>query len=97
MENLYDFVMKKLSETKRKWIDVSKFSGVPISTVRKIAQGHTKNPSVHHVQALANFFKSCPETFFTHNIEATNEQQPFQDVKVDERKVPIPHRDQPRQ
>lgn len=97
MENLYAFVMKKLSETKRKWVDVAKLSGVPVSTVRKIAQGHTKNPGVLHTQALANFFKSCPETFFINNIEATNEQQPVQDAIEGVKTESIPHRDQPRQ
>lgn len=49
-------LLKKLSASKRTWPKVAEASGVPISTLRKIAQGHTKNPGIKHVEALANYF-----------------------------------------
>jgi hypothetical protein len=33
-------------------------SGVPFSTLTKIAQGQIKAPSVHHVQALYDYFEA---------------------------------------
>lgn len=36
-------------------------SGVPFSTVTKIAQGVVKDPGVHTVQRLADYFSSLPQ------------------------------------
>lgn len=55
---LYEPVMIALRATRYRWPEVSEGSGVPISTLRKIAQGHIKAPSVQTVEALYNWFRS---------------------------------------
>jgi len=42
----------RLASRKGRWPDVAKLSGVPISTVRKIAQGHTANPRIETVDRI---------------------------------------------
>ena len=54
--NLYDFVMARLREKRIPQRRIAAESGVPFSTLTKIAQGQIKAPSVHHVQALHDFF-----------------------------------------
>ncbi|HRF06315.1 hypothetical protein [Accumulibacter sp.] len=41
---------------------IAKGSGVPFSTVTKIAQGAVKDPGVHTVQRLADYFYSLDQT-----------------------------------
>lgn len=53
---LYDYVMARLRSRQYPQRMVAKESGVPFSTVSKIAQGAVKEPSVHTVQRLANYF-----------------------------------------
>lgn len=54
---MYEFVMTQLRAKRIPQRDVASGSGVPFSTLTKIAQGQIKAPSVHHVQALHDFFK----------------------------------------
>lgn len=56
--NLYDFVMNRLRAKQIPQRQVANESGVPFSTVSKIAQGAVKEPSVHTVQRLFDYFKS---------------------------------------
>lgn len=56
--NLYDFVMARLRAKQIPQRQVARESGVPFSTVSKIAQGAVKEPSVHTVQRLFDYFKS---------------------------------------
>lgn len=56
--NLYDFVMASLRAKQIPQRQVARESGVPFSTVSKIAQGAVKEPSVHTVQRLFDYFKS---------------------------------------
>jgi len=56
--NLYDFVMAHLRSRQIPQKQVARESGVPFSTVTKIAQGSVKEPSVHTVQRLFDYFKS---------------------------------------
>ncbi len=56
--NLYGFVMAKLRSKQIPQRQVAAESGVPFSTVSKIAQGSVKEPSVHTVQRLFDYFKS---------------------------------------
>lgn len=56
-EPFFDYVKRKLESTKGRWPDVAQGSGVPISTLRKIAQGRTTEPSVSKVQALYDYFQ----------------------------------------
>lgn len=56
--NLYDYVMAQLRAKQIPQRRIASESGVPFSTVCKIAQGSVTDPSVHTVQRLANYFKS---------------------------------------
>lgn len=54
---IYDFVMANLRARRIPQRRVAVESGVPFSTLTKIAQGQTKHPSVHSIQALADYFQ----------------------------------------
>jgi predicted transcriptional regulator len=54
--NMYDFVMHNLRAKAIPQRTVAMESGVPFSTVCKIAQGSVKDPSVHTVQKLFDYF-----------------------------------------
>jgi len=55
---LFDFVMAHLRARRIPQRQIAAGSGVPFSTVCKIAQGSVKAPSVHTVQRLADYFSS---------------------------------------
>lgn len=57
--HIYDFVIGKLGETKGRWSEVSRGSGVSKRTLEKIARKEIKNPGIRHVQALADFFQKA--------------------------------------
>ena len=58
---LYEFVMAHLRAKAIPQRTVAAGSGVPYSTVTKIAQGSVKDPGVHTVQRLADYFaKQAP-------------------------------------
>jgi len=50
--------MAKFAEKQIPQRTIARESGVPFSTVCKIAQGSVKEPSVHTVQRLYNYFQS---------------------------------------
>lgn len=54
---LYDYVLACLRSRAIPQRKVAAESGVPFSTVTKIAQGAVKEPSVHTVQRLADYFR----------------------------------------
>lgn len=54
---LYDYVMHCLDTLRYTRREVSEGSGVPFSTVNKLAQRSVREPSVHTVQAIADFFR----------------------------------------
>lgn len=54
--NLYAYVMACLRARTIPQRAVAAGSGVPFSTLAKIAQGSVTDPSVHTVQKLADFF-----------------------------------------
>ena len=54
---MYSYVMQQLRAKRVPQRTVAAASGVPFSTLIKIAQGQTKAPSVHHVQALHDYFR----------------------------------------
>lgn len=54
---MYSYVMQQLRAKRVPRRTVATESGVPFSTLIKIAQGQTKAPSVHHVQALYDYFR----------------------------------------
>lgn len=53
---MYGYVMQQLRAKRVPQRAVATGSGVPFSTVTKIAQGQIKAPNIHHVQALHDFF-----------------------------------------
>lgn len=55
--NLYEYVMLRLCDKRYTRRQVANGSGVPFSTVCKVAQRSVKDPSIHTVQALADFFR----------------------------------------
>lgn len=60
--NLYDFVMDNLRAKRIPQRRVAQESGVPFSTLTKIAQGQVRDPSVHTVQRLADYFHQVHTT-----------------------------------
>jgi transcriptional regulator with XRE-family HTH domain len=54
--DLYAFVMRHLRAKAIPQRQVAAESGVPFSTVAKIAQGANKDPGVHTMQRLADYF-----------------------------------------
>lgn len=59
--SLYDFVMAELRAKRIPQRRIASESGVPFSTVCKIAQGSVKEPSVHTIQRLADYFRASPQ------------------------------------
>lgn len=55
---IYDFVMEQLRSRRVPQRKVAAESGVPFSTLTKIAQGQIKEPSVHSIQKLADYFSA---------------------------------------
>lgn len=47
-----EVLRERLAARKGRWPDVAHASGVPVSTVRKIAQGHTSNPRIETVDRI---------------------------------------------
>ena len=56
---LCDFVLEKLRQKSIAQRQIAAASGVPYSTVCKIAQGRSANPRVNTVQKLADYFHSA--------------------------------------
>jgi len=56
---MYSVVMRHLRAKRVPQRTVAAASGVPFSTLTKIAQGQIKAPSVHHVQALYDYFAAA--------------------------------------
>jgi predicted transcriptional regulator len=54
-ESMYDAVLRMLEARKGEWRVISDESGVPYSTLCKVAQGWIENPSVHSVQRLYDY------------------------------------------
>lgn len=55
-ENIYDYVMSKLDARVVPLARVSRETGIPYESLKKIAHRRTPNPGVKHVQTLAEFF-----------------------------------------
>lgn len=56
-ESLHQFVLKRLNACKGEWPQVVAGSGIPLSTIARIASGETENPGVQQIEALAKFFR----------------------------------------
>ncbi|MGP1692069.1 MAG: hypothetical protein ACTS6O_06145 [Giesbergeria sp.] len=57
-ENLYAYVMSNLDARAVPLSRVSRQTGIPYESLKKIAHRRTPNPGVKHVQSLADFFDS---------------------------------------
>lgn len=55
---LYDYVMAQLRAKRIPQRQIARESGVPFSTLCKVAQGSVTDPSVHTVQRLADYFRT---------------------------------------
>jgi predicted transcriptional regulator len=60
-EKMLDTVLRRLSETRGKWPEISDGSGVPYQTLTKIASRIHADPRVSTVQNLFDYFASRPE------------------------------------
>jgi len=60
-QTLYDFVMAHLRAKNVPQRTIARESGVPFSTVCKIAQGAVTDPSVHTIQKLYDYFASLDQ------------------------------------
>lgn len=56
-EPMLDYVRRRLDESVGLRGRISQDTGVPYFTLAKIAQGRTKNPRAHTVQALHDYFR----------------------------------------
>lgn len=54
--SIIDQVKSQLAANRGRWPEVASGAGVPVSTVRKIAQGVSKDPGVLTVQRLLDYF-----------------------------------------
>lgn len=61
MESMIDSLVTKLATHRGRWPVLAEVSGVPISTLRKIAQGVVKNPRVDTVDKLLQALTSLAE------------------------------------
>lgn len=55
-ENIYAYVMSQLDARAVPLVRVSRETGIPYESLKKIAHRRTPNPGVKHVQTLAEFF-----------------------------------------
>lgn len=61
--NLLDYVLGQIDARRSKLIVISRDSGVPYETLKKIAHRRTPNPGVLTVQQLADYFRRThPDT-----------------------------------
>lgn len=58
---IYDYVMEQLRSKRIPQKQAARESGVPFSTLCKIAQGEVTDPSVHTVQRLADYFSELDQ------------------------------------
>ncbi len=49
-------VLEQLAKRKGDWPSIAKRTGVPVSTLEKIARREIKNPGIEHVQRLVTYF-----------------------------------------
>lgn len=69
-ETMFVFVKRRLAESRGRLPDVARGAGIPVSTVRKIAQGQIDDPAVSKVQKLSDYFHRLDE------FEAASQREP---------------------
>ncbi|NIF80155.1 hypothetical protein F3J20_22635 [Paraburkholderia sp. Cy-641] len=53
-------VVRRLRESKGKWREISRESGVPYATLTHLAQGHSADPRISTLQPLHDYFEAQP-------------------------------------
>lgn len=56
-ESIYEFVMSELVRNHGHIPRISRETGIPVGTLRRIKQRETKDPSVHTIEKLALYFR----------------------------------------
>lgn len=72
---LYDYVMGHLRSKRIPQRRVATESGVPFSTLAKIAQGKVTDPSIHTVQRLADYFAATCRDEAAHTERGSAEHE----------------------
>lgn len=67
-ERILDDLVIKLRSRRGSLPEVSKASGIPLSTLRKISQRVNTNPTLRHVQALVDYFDSAASSRAQENV-----------------------------
>lgn len=57
MQPIHDYILDQLQASKGRWLEVAKDSGVPYSTIKKIAYRTIASPRVKHLEKLAAYFR----------------------------------------
>jgi hypothetical protein len=58
MESMHQYVLEQLERARPDWETVSKGSGVPVSTIKKIVSRDIEYPRVDKVEKLATYFRT---------------------------------------
>jgi len=82
-QTIYEQVMTDLRSKRIPQRQIAMGSGVPFSTVCKIAQGSVKDPGVHTIQRLADFFRRHPAEKNSRVCDCAANQMPAQDRASD--------------
>ncbi len=61
VETQYQYVIRKLNEKKLRISKISEELGLNLNTLYAIQTGTSKNPSVHTIQALHDYFRKAGE------------------------------------
>lgn len=56
--SLLDYVVHQLNARRGDWASIVEGSGVPMSTLERIANRKTLNPGIRHVESLTRYFRS---------------------------------------
>ena len=72
-ETIYEYVMRRLQETKGDWSDVARRTGISRRTIEKIARRDTQDPGVSLVQRLSDYFEELDA--FEARLSARKDQQ----------------------
>lgn len=78
-QTLYEQVMTELRSKRIPQRQIAIGSGVPFSTVCKIAQGSVKDPGVHTIQRLSDFFSRQQSANTAHVFDCAANHTPAQD------------------
>lgn len=55
--SIHEYVVERLWSVKGKWDAVAEATGMPLSTIKKIARREVKDPRVSNVEKLARYFR----------------------------------------